>query len=277
MNITEENRNVGEFIGSAFISFTATNIDDLVILMNFFTEASLANVAMKVHHIFIGQYLGFILILCLSLVGYALSYAVPVEMLGFLGFFPIGLGIKGIIELIQSEYRKHYQRSINNIIPNDHLSTIELEAIRYQNGHIINRQEPSTELSTHDDDASSPKHCKQKLVKFFSHCLNIQTLKIISITIANSGDNVAIYTPLFAQAYQWQIAVYISIYLVMLSVWLVFSYYFINFRPILNLAQKFARFIVPIVFVAIGIYILITSDCFLWLQRAITTKNFRNG
>ena len=105
----------------------------------------------------------------------------------------------------------------------------------------------------------------------------IQTLKIISITIANSGDNVAIYTPLFAQAYQWQIAVYISIYLVMLSVWLVFSYYFINFRPILNLAQKFARFIVPIVFVAIGIYILITSDCFLWLQRAITTKNFRNG
>ncbi|CAF0846867.1 unnamed protein product [Adineta steineri] len=256
-------KSAGEFIGTALISFVATNADDLVVLMNFFTEAAMPNSSIKVRHVFIGQYLGFFILLGISLIGYFISYAIPVEMLGFLGFFPIILGLKGIIEIIIELCKK-----TNDELPTNKVFTIELETNRCQN---------DTYEQNINIDSSSTIQLKQRIVKYFSSCFNFQTLKIASITLANSGDNIAIYTPLFAQASKWQISIYISIFLVMLFVWLIFSYYFINFRPVLTIAQKYAHYIVPVVFISIGIYILITSDCFPWLIRAIKTKNFKNG
>ncbi len=272
-------KSVGEVLGTAFISFIVTNIDDLVVLMNFFTQATILNSSLKARHVFIGQYLGFIILLGFSLIGYGVSYAIPVQMLGFLGFFPIILGIKGIIEIIIEQYKK-CNLNVNDIVPNDQISTIELETIRYRNdidGEIIFEFTIQQEQENAIVDPPSPIECKQKILKLLSHCINLQTLKIASITLANSGDNVAIYTPLFAQASEWQIAVYIGIFLGMVFVWLVFCYFFINFRPILSIAQKYAHYFVPIVFIGIGIYIIITSDCFPWLARAIQTKNFKNG
>jgi cadmium resistance protein CadD (predicted permease) len=282
--MSKENKSIGEFIGTAFISYVATNADDLVILMNFFTEAAISSSSLKARHVFIGQYLGFCILLGFSLIGYGASYALPIQMLGFLGFLPIILGIKGGIKIIIKECKKS-NVNINDIIPNDNISTIELETIRYRNdinGEII------TELTIHQEQQQNPIvdspsttittiKFKQKILKFLSHCFNLNTLKIASITLANSGDNIAIYTPLFAQASKWQIGVYIAIFLGMVFVWLIFSYFFINFRPILNLAQKYAGYIVPFVFIGIGIYIIVTSDCFPWLITAIKTKNFKNG
>ncbi|CAF1265889.1 unnamed protein product [Adineta steineri] len=241
-------KSVGEFIGTALISFIATNADDLVVLMNFFTEAAMPNSSIKVRHVFIGQYLGFFILLGISLIGYFISYAIPVEMLGFLGLFPIILGLKGIIEIIIELCKK-----TNDELPTNEVFTIELETNRCQN---------DTYEQNINIDSSSAIPLKQRIVKYFSSCFNLQTLKIASITLANSGDNIAIYTPLFAQASKWQISIYISIFLVMLFIWLIFSYYFINFRPVLSIAQKYSHYIVPVVFIAIGIYILITSDCF---------------
>ncbi|CAF2563640.1 unnamed protein product [Rotaria sp. Silwood2] len=276
--MSNNEKSVGEFIGTVFISYIATNIDDLVILMNFFTEATISNSLLKVRHIFIGQYLGFFILLGVSLIGYAVSYALPVKMLGFLGFLPIILGIKSVIEIIIEEYKKT-TININDIVPNDNISTIELETIRYRNDlneQIISefttrRQQPNIIQSP------STMNFKQKILKLLSHCFNLQILKIASITLANSGDNIAIYTPLFAQATKWQIGVYIAIYCSMVLIWLIFCYLFINFRPILSLAQRYAHYIVPIVFIGIGIYIIIKSDCFPWLAEAIRTKNFSNG
>jgi cadmium resistance protein CadD (predicted permease) len=278
-NMRRKEKSVGEVLGTAFISFIVTNIDDLVVLMNFFTQATILNSSLKARHVFIGQYLGFIILLGFSLIGYGVSYAIPVQMLGFLGFFPIILGIKGIIEIIIEQYKK-CNLNVNDIVPNDQISTIELETIRYRNdidGEIIFEFTIQQEQENAIVDPPSPIECKQKILKLLSHCINLQTLKIASITLANSGDNVAIYTPLFAQASEWQIAVYIGIFLGMVFVWLVFCYFFINFRPILSIAQKYAHYFVPIVFIGIGIYIIITSDCFPWLARAIQTKNFKNG
>jgi cadmium resistance protein CadD (predicted permease) len=249
--------------------------------MNFFTEATISNSSLKVHHIFVGQYLGFLILLGFSLIGFGISYAVPIEMLGFLGFLPIILGIKGAIEIIVEECKKA-SRNVNDIIPTDEISTIELEAIRYRNDtdgeivsefRILNHPQEQTTII----DSPSTIKFKEKVVKFLSHCFNLQTLKITGITLANGGDNVAVYAPLFAQASKWQIGVYIGIFLALVFVWLTFSYFFINFRPILSVAQKYAHYIVPLVFIGIGIYIIVTSDCFPWLIRAIKTKNFKNG
>ena len=275
--MSQKEKSIGEFIGAAFISYVATNADDLVVLMNFFTEATLANSTLKVRHIFVGQYLGFVVILAISLIGYGISYAVPVEMLGFLGFLPMILGIKGVIEILLEEYRKT-TIAIDDVIPMDDISTIELETIRYRNDSNGEVQSEITLRPAEPLPEPSPTtERKRKILRLFSFCFNLQTLKIASITLANSADNIAVYTPLFAQASKWQIGVYIIIFLVMVLVWLLFCYFFINFRPVLSIAQKYAHYIVPLVFIGIGIYIVVSSDCFPWLERAIRTKNFRNG
>ena len=281
--MSKEKKNVGELIGTALISFMATNADDLVVLMNFFTESTISNSLMKPRHVFIGQYVGFIILLGFSLIGYGLSYAIPVEMLGFLGFLPIILGIKSLIEIVKECCRKS-NMNINEIIANDNVSTVELETIRYRNdinGEILSeitkvQEQENSIINSSPSPSPSPK-LKDKIVKILSHCFNLQILKVASITLANSGDNVAIYAALFAQASSWQIGVYMIIFLLMVFVWLIISYFFINFRPILNLAQKYAHYLVPIVFIGIGIYIIVSSDCFPWLIRAIETKNFKNG
>ncbi|CAF4402532.1 unnamed protein product [Rotaria sp. Silwood2] len=213
--MSNNEKSVGEFIGTVFISYIATNIDDLVILMNFFTEATISNSLLKVHHIFIGQYLGFFILLGVSLIGYAVSYALPAKMLGFLGFLPIILGIKGLIEIIIEQYKKT-TININDVVPNDNISTIELETIRYRNDlneQIIFEFTTRQQQQQQPDiiESSSTMNFKQKILKLLSYCFNLQILKIASITLANSGDNIAIYTPLFAQATKWQICVYIAI------------------------------------------------------------------
>jgi len=131
--------NIGKLIVTALISYVATNADDLIILMNFFTEVSIGNSNMKVRHVFIGQYLGFFILLLISLIGYLISFVLPVEMLGFLGFLPIFVGIKNFIEIIFELYNQRHG-TIDNILPTDPISTVQLEMIRYRkdfDGEII--------------------------------------------------------------------------------------------------------------------------------------------
>ncbi|CAF1274551.1 unnamed protein product [Adineta steineri] len=248
-------RSLGEFLGTAFITFIVTNIDDIIVLMSFFTEAATQNSGIKIYDIFFGQYLGFSILLALSLIGYATSYILPVQMLGFLGFLPIILGIKGIINLFRND---------------DDISTSELESIRCEDRTDGDYTSESTRRQSQDKNIGTTS-------KIRNYDFNIQTLKVAGVTIANGIDNIAIYTPLFAQASKWQIIGYIGIFLLMVFIWLIISYCFISYKPILSIAQKYARYIIPIVFIGIGIYILIVSGCFPWLERAIETKNFKNG
>lgn len=273
----EKESNVGKLIATALISYAATNADDLILLMNFFTEAAIGNSSMRVRHIVFGQYIGFFILLLISLIGYFVSFVLPIEMLGFLGFVPIGLGLKDSIKLLIDLYRKRHG-TIDDILPTDPVSTVELEMIRYRNqsdGEIkfeIKKQQPI-------EQTNSPvvTNVKNRVFSWLKRIFTPETLKVITITVANSGDNIAIYTPLFAQATGWHIIIYMIIFLLMVFIWLIISYYFINYPPVLNLAEKYARYLVPVVFMAIGIYIVVSSDCFPWLIEAIRTKDFQNG
>ena len=51
---------------TAFVSFASTNIDDLFVLMLFFSQI---NNVMKRRHIVIGQYLGIVTLTTISIIG----------------------------------------------------------------------------------------------------------------------------------------------------------------------------------------------------------------
>ncbi len=82
-----------ETIAAAVATFVATNIDDLVLVTLFFAEAGPAAPAQVV----VGQYLGFIALVLVSLAGFLGRLVFSGEGLGLLGLVPIAIGVHGLV------------------------------------------------------------------------------------------------------------------------------------------------------------------------------------
>jgi cadmium resistance protein CadD (predicted permease) len=80
-------------------------------------------------------------------------------------------------------------------------------------------------------------------------------LSIAAITLANGGDNVGVYIPFFAinHTHVWII---LLVYAVLLLLWSLAGRRLGNRALVLGAADRYAHFIVPFVFVGLGIYIL---------------------
>ncbi|UNK31203.1 cadmium resistance transporter [Bacillus sp. N5-665] len=122
---------------SSFMAFTATNIDDIFILLVLFSQVKTGVIKkegrtvrektkMKELYIVIGQYLGFSVITFLSIIGSLSSFFIPVSWIGLLGFVPIYMGVKGILSL------RSYKR--NEVIDNVSGSIFKVALITLANG-----------------------------------------------------------------------------------------------------------------------------------------------
>lgn len=82
-------------ISTGLTAFTATNLDDIVILMLFFSQAS---TLFRQRHIIAGQYLGFTALVFASLPGFFGGMLVPEAWIGMLGIVPIAIGIGRLLD-----------------------------------------------------------------------------------------------------------------------------------------------------------------------------------
>lgn len=83
---------VGQAIGTACLTFAVTNIDDAFVLVTFFAESA-RNKALTPLKITTGQFLGFTIVIIISMIGFGVSLVLPSEPIGFLGLLPILLGV----------------------------------------------------------------------------------------------------------------------------------------------------------------------------------------
>ncbi len=208
---------------TAFISFFSTNIDDIFILMLFFSQV---NKDIKVKHIVIGQYLGIGALTAISIAGALGISIIPQEYVGLLGLVPIYLGIKEYIE-----YKKEIKNNVEEEVQDAE------ENIQEQ---VVLNQENKTLVS---------------IRKFISP--NI--LKVAGVTIANGGDNIGIYIPLFSSMKLYSILITVIVFLLLTGVWC-----FIGFKlaehPFVNKnIEKYEHIFVPIIFVALGVFIILES------------------
>jgi cadmium resistance protein CadD (predicted permease) len=86
-------------IGIGATSFAATNIDDLFILMAFFANHR----SFPISQVVLGQYVGMGALLAIGVVGSLIALVVPNNLIGFIGIFPIAIGIKELLELRKNE------------------------------------------------------------------------------------------------------------------------------------------------------------------------------
>lgn len=81
-------------IPTGLTAFSATNIDDIVILLLFFSQV---NATFRRRHIVIGQYLGFTALVIASLPGFFGRMIIPQHWIGLLGLVPIAFGLSRLL------------------------------------------------------------------------------------------------------------------------------------------------------------------------------------
>ncbi|MEK3992907.1 CadD family cadmium resistance transporter [Robertmurraya sp. FSL R5-0851] len=204
---------------SAIGAFIVTNIDDIFVLMLLFSQANAqakANDSRKVNmhtktkliyprDIVIGQYLGFALLVLVSLLGNFGLMIIPEQWVGLLGLIPIYLGIKLFI-MGEDEDEGAILSSLNS----------------------------------------------GKFNKLF--------LSVAFITFANGGDNIGIYVPYFSTLNSSELWITVVIFFIMVAVWCFIGNRLAAFRHVSEVLEKFGRWIIPIVFIGLGIYIMVENE-----------------
>ncbi|XHX77789.1 MAG: cadmium resistance transporter [Stenomitos frigidus ULC029] len=204
-------------VTASIAAFTATNIDDIVILMVFFSRIS---PTFRPHHVVVGQYLGFLLLLLASLPGFLGGFIIPPVWLGLLGFLPIAIGIH-------------------------QLFVGDAEAIEVQTA----------------TEESSAKDGWLARSRSFLH-IPPQTYQVAAVTVANGGDNISIYVPLFANSTLAAMGVILSVFLVMVAVWCGIAYYLTRHPAIAHSLTHYGHRVVPLVLIGLGIFILLESRAY---------------
>lgn len=122
-------------IVKAISAFVATNLDDIIILMLFFSRLKSG---LKAKHIVAGQYLGFLVIIVASLPGFFGGLIVPKSWIGLLGLVPVAIGLMTLfkpkeqeqeIQLVTEDLNK--KTVISSLL---HPQTYQMAGVTFANG-----------------------------------------------------------------------------------------------------------------------------------------------
>lgn len=199
-------------------AFIATNLDDIVILMLFFAQV---NATFRPKHIFVGQYIGFTILIALSLPGFFGGLVLPKAWIGLLGLVPIAIGLKELLD---------------------------------QKTHKPNIQSVSQELSQ--------PQTQQPIRSKFASLLAPPIYPVITVTVANGGDNVGIYVPLFASSSLPTLSIILTTFFVMVSLWCFIAYWLTQHPLIAQGLTRWGGAIVPFILIGLGLYILVESETY---------------
>jgi cadmium resistance protein CadD (predicted permease) len=79
------------------------------------------------------------------------------------------------------------------------------------------------------------------------------------VTIANGADNIAVYTPMFRTLGVAGSVVTVLVFAVLVAVWCAAASWLGSHRAVITLVRRYGHWLVPLVFIAIGLTILISS------------------
>ena len=85
-------------------------------------------------------------------------------------------------------------------------------------------------------------------------------LPIAIVTVANGGDNIAVYIPLFASSSVHGIAIFGLTFAAMTAVWCLIAQSLVNHRALRGSIRRYGDMIAPLVLIGLGLFILLEVD-----------------
>jgi cadmium resistance protein CadD (predicted permease) len=77
------------------------------------------------------------------------------------------------------------------------------------------------------------------------------------ITIANGGDNIGVYTPLFAKLTMDVLFIYLLVFALMIGLWCSFAFYLVRHPIMRNMFTKYGHVALPVFLIVLGIWIFL--------------------
>lgn len=85
------------------------------------------------------------------------------------------------------------------------------------------------------------------------------TAAVAAVTIANGADNIAVYTPVFRTIGPGATAVTIAVFAAGVALWCLAGSWLGSHRKVIEVVERYGRWLVPLVFMAIGAIIVAGS------------------
>jgi cadmium resistance protein CadD (predicted permease) len=81
-------------------------------------------------------------------------------------------------------------------------------------------------------------------------------ISVVAVTVANGGDNLALYTPMFRIMGVAEGAVTLAVFAVCTALWCLAGQLAVSHQRVVETLQRSSRWLVPVVFVLLGSYII---------------------
>jgi cadmium resistance protein CadD (predicted permease) len=83
---------------------------------------------------------------------------------------------------------------------------------------------------------------------------------VAAVTIANGGDNIGIYVPLFASSNLGRLLVMLGIFLLLIGVWCYATYKLTCQPAIAQILARYGNNLAPFVLIGLGVFIVLESN-----------------
>ena len=217
---------------TAVALFAATNVDDLVVLA-LLSATSRATGRPRRWEIWAGQYLGFAVLVGLSLAaGRGLSL-IPARWLWLLALIPLAIGVVTLAAGQPSEAGPSGMPS-----PSGTAGPSGMPG-------------PSGVVGL----PAMPGLSNGRWLAWMAGVVGVGTL-----TVVDGADDLAAYTPVFATADAARITVTVVVFAVGVAVWCAVGSLLTRHHRITDTLQRYGRWILPIAFILIGLYTLHTTN-----------------
>jgi len=188
------------------VLFAWTNIDDLFILLGFFSD-----LRFRAGQVVIGQYMGVMVLYGASVLASLLSLVVPPAYIGLLGLAPIFMGIAKLCSLWRGA---------------------------------------DADLHLRGDHSKASARAGRNI------------LTVAMATVANSGDNISVYTPLFATRSAVEIAEMGLVFAVMTALWCLAGHWLVHHPALGAPIRRYGHRTLPFILIGLGILILSEAGTF---------------
>jgi cadmium resistance protein CadD (predicted permease) len=173
-------------------------------------------------HVVIGEYLGFTALIGVSLVGFLGGLVISEQLLGLLGFLPIAIGLS----------------------------------------QLLKREDDGDVIHTVSSSLKTPQARRTPQKPFWATLKDPQTYRVSMVTIANGGNNIGIYVPLFATSTLPSLSVIVSICYATIGLWCFLSYRLTRQPAIAFVIARYARKVFPFVLMWIGLRIVMDNGSY---------------
>lgn len=147
------------------------------------------------------------------------------------------------------------------MVPREWIGLLGLLPIAIGLKQLLNRPENTAQVQTVTSDFE-PSSARKPIVSLLSSVLSPQTYQVAAVTVANGGDNISIYIPLFAGNNLVSLGVILGVFFLMVGVWCAIAYLLTRQPTIAQVLSRYGNAVVPFVLIGLGLFILYERGTF---------------